>query len=71
MCPLRGQEKDKTPWVRHKRVWGGQAWKWPIVSVLLIHWLKLGHMLTPTAREMGKHHVLCAQGEEDMGMLIS
>ena len=49
---------------------GGQAWKWPIVSLLLIHWLKLGHMLAPTTREMGKHHVLCAQGEDDMGMLI-
>ena len=70
MCPLRSQERDKTQWVRHKRVWGDQAWKWPLVSLLLIHWLKLGHMLAPTAREMGKHHVLCAQGEEDMGMLI-
>lgn len=34
------------------------------------HWREFSHILTPTEREMGKHHVPCVQGEEEMSVLI-
>lgn len=49
----------------------GQAWKWyPVFLLSSVGWNSVPSLHLPI-RETGQWHPLCAQGKEDMGMVIS